>query len=152
MGQAWAPGTSPAIPSGNPRVETGRPGPLLAYAHGTEPGWKLNLPQAPTNDSHADDESHPGLSLRLPQARVGGVDGEGLGLPTHRSTILEQARPQSQWYSCWMMGTGSCTKSPAWKHEEVTGPWHSARHCHPHCSHHLWLLPRSCRGCSGASP
>lgn len=44
-----------------------------------------------------DDESHPSLSLYLPLARSCGMDGEGLGLPTHRSTILEQARPQSQW-------------------------------------------------------
>lgn len=41
------------------------------------------------------------------------------GVDTHRSTILEQARPQSQWYSCWMIGTGSCTKSPAKKETGV---------------------------------
>lgn len=29
------------------------------------------------------------------------------------------------------MGTGSCTKSPAWKHREVTEPRHSACHCPP---------------------
>lgn len=44
-----------------------------------------------------DGESNPGRSLYLPTARAYRVDGEGIGPPTHRSTILEQASPQSQW-------------------------------------------------------
>lgn len=68
---------------------------------------KLGLLKFQTKPTHKDAKSHQGYFLFDVTA----------GVDTHRSTILEQARPQSQWYSCWMMGTGSCTKSPAKKQE-----------------------------------
>lgn len=101
VGQAWAPGTSLAIPTALNHSRSGHLEglvyPFLTFTDGTKPGWKLGLSHDPTKDIHMDDESHPSLSLYLPPARACGMDGEGLGLPTHRSTILEQARPQSQW-------------------------------------------------------
>lgn len=78
---------------------------LFKICQGLNGSWASSRVQ--TKPTHIDAGCHPGYVLFHP--------GAAAGVDTHCSTILEQARPQSQWYSCWMMGTGSCTKSPAKK-------------------------------------
>lgn len=56
--------------------------PLLAFADGTEPEWKLDLPQTPATDSYMDDESPLGPSLYLPPSQSIWC-GQGRPWPAH---------------------------------------------------------------------
>lgn len=79
------------------------------------PGSSIS-PRAPKNMCSCKTQSNSQLLLHAPSPWIPLSHGWDFPpLPTkpvtYWSTILEQASPQSQWYSCWMMGTFSWTHS-----------------------------------------
>lgn len=49
---------------------------------------------------------------------------------TYWSTILEQASPQSQWYSCWITGTFSWMQSTVWAEHRPCQSYRKVSPCH----------------------